>query len=705
MKNFKRIMAILISGVLAFSCLFVGAAVSAESELTTPNFRITPVSSAVKPGDTVRVDFVVNNNSGFWGAALSCKLDNGLSLVKSGSVDTDTKEDLLKYDAGKSFNSYITVSPFKADNTVTVVYSNSRIGYNCFSNGNIVSVYVKVDENANAGNYNIKFTNKQVLSPGPKIVTDQFEYVDAKITVDNNAVAEPVLDTPVAKLSADENNNVKVTWSKVENAQSYDIYKTDNLYQPYKKIATVDKNSLYYNDTDTPQYIDYSYMVRANYNDKFTYSKEVSITLKPNLKITSNGAYPVLTWATGVNASYYEVYRYEATAGKFIKLASNITTNTYTDTTALGCLEYKYYVKGIINNYSYKTSPTVKVASRGIHTFDESKTEVVLPTCEMQGYSKKYCTVCGKTVSTDYVDAKGHTPIESTKQVINPTCVDPGYTEYECSVCHQTFATDYVEPLGDSAHVPDESTKQVVEPTCTDEGYTSYTCSLCNTVYKTDIKAAKGHTVVLQNAKEPTCTEKGYTGDEYCTVCKQVVKQGEEIALKAHTVVLQNAKEATCTEKGYTGDEYCTVCKQVVKQGEEIAPNGHTLVVQNAKKATYFAKGFTGDKVCSVCGEKVESGKAIKKLKLKKPKITVKTGKKLFKVKYTKVKGATGFQLRYRIKGKWIVKKFKTKKTVTKTIKKLKSGKKYSVQIRAFVKKGKKTAYSAWTKNKKVKIK
>ena len=112
----------------------------------------------------------------------------------------------------------------------------------------------------------------------------------------------------------------------------------------------------------------------------------------------------------GRNWREIEKADYEATAGKFIKLASNITTNTYTDTTALGCLEYKYYVKGIINNYSYKTSPTVKVASRGIHTFDESKTEVVLPTCEMQGYSKKYCTVCGKTVSTDYVDAKGHTP-------------------------------------------------------------------------------------------------------------------------------------------------------------------------------------------------------------------------------------------------------------------------------------------------------
>ena len=45
-------------------------------------------------------------------------------------------------------------------------------------------------------------------------------------------------------------------------------------------------------------------------------------------------------------------------------------------------------------------------------------------------------------------------------------------------------------------------------------------------------------------------------------------------------------------------------------------------------------------------------------------------------------------------------KKFNTKKAKTIYLKKLKAGKKYYVQTRAFVKSGKKIAYSKWSKQK-----
>ncbi|MGN0173466.1 MAG: hypothetical protein ACI39F_03405, partial [Acutalibacteraceae bacterium] len=89
------------------------------------------------------------------------------------------------------------------------------------------------------------------------------------------------------------------------------------------------------------------------------------------------------------------------------------------------------------------------------------------------------------------------------------------------------------------------------------------------------------------------------------------------------------------------------------------------------------------------------------KLSVKAPKLT--SGKKLFKVKYTKIKDAVGFQVRYKTgKGKWKVKTFNTAKSATKVIKGLKKGK-YKVQIRTFTK-GKKV-YSNWTKAKTVKVK
>ena len=83
----------------------------------------------------------------------------------------------------------------------------------------------------------------------------------------------------------------------------------------------------------------------------------------------------------------------------------------------------------------------------------------------------------------------------------------------------------------------------------------------------------------------------------------------------------------------------------------------------------------------------------------------VEKGKKMFKVKYTKIEGATGFQVQFkRGKSKWITKTFKTQKSATKAIKKLKKGK-YSVQARAFAQQNGVKIYSAWSSIKKVKVK
>lgn len=121
-----------------------------------------------------------------------------------------------------------------------------------------------------------------------------------------------------------------------------------------------------------------------------------------------------------------------------------------------------------------------------------------------------------------------------------------------------------------------------------------------------------------------------------------------------------------------------------------------STTVKNKKTASYFAKGYTGDKVCKSCGTVLSKGKSIAQKVLKKPIISVTSPKKKsFKVKYTKVSGATGFELRYKIKKKTYKKSYSTKNTVTKVIKKLKAGK-YTVKVRAYVKSGKNKAYSAW---------
>lgn len=138
----------------------------------------------------------------------------------------------------------------------------------------------------------------------------------------------------------------------------------------------------------------------------------------------------------------------------------------------------------------------------------------------------------------------------------------------------------------------------------------------------------------------------------------------------------------------------------------------HTIVTDKAVAATDTKTGLTEGKHCSACGAVLVEQKTvpmipittkpiIKQEQIKTPKVTFKATKKKLTIKYKTVKKAVGFQLRYKLKGKWIVKNFATKKSATKSLK-LKKGK-YKVQIRSYSA-GKKL-FSDWTKVKTVKIK
>ncbi len=215
----------------------------------------------------------------------------------------------------------------------------------------------------------------------------------------------------------------------------------------------------------------------------------------------------------------------------------------------------------------------------------------------------------------------------------------------------------------------------------------------------------KAHNIVEDPAVAATCNSMGKTAGSHCADCGKVIVEQNWIAVNpnAHDWDSGVTTPATCKAKGkivYT----CANCGKTEEVELPIDPNAHVLST-TSKAATYFAAGYKNRKVCKLCGKVVSAGTKIAKKVLAKPtKSTVKAGKGQFTVKYKKVKNATGFQVRYRIKGKWIVKTFNTKKNASKVIKKLAKGK-YTVQIRAMVKKGSKKAYSKWAKAKKVTVK
>ena len=190
-----------------------------------------------------------------------------------------------------------------------------------------------------------------------------------------------------------------------------------------------------------------------------------------------------------------------------------------------------------------------------------------------------------------------------TDTVIPPTCTERGCTVHLCA-CGDKREDSYTPPLGHSYKGgicvrcgildPNKDTPHkhdfipiVTKPTCLTEGFTTYTCS-CGECYTKDYVSAVGHKTQLQNAKAAGCLTGGYTGDEVCTVCGKVFKQGSVIFALGHDPQPARVKAPTCTESGYTGDLICMRCGDMTQIGKTVAAAGH--------------KFFGG--VCSVCGAK-----------------------------------------------------------------------------------------------------
>lgn len=261
----------------------------------------------------------------------------------------------------------------------------------------------------------------------------------------------------------------------------------------------------------------------------------------------------------------------------------------------------------------------------------------------------------------------------------------------------------------------------------------------------TFVAMCQTHTENIKNAKDATCTENGYTGEKVCSVCGAVTEYGHTTAALHHDYQLMNQKDATCTESGYSGDSICSRCNDVESEGTvidkldhkweteyridkeptcmekgsksihcancsatkdwvEIDATGHkyTHVIQ---KAQIGKAGREYDK-CTTCGSQ-KNEKTIKALTPQKTTLKkLKAGKKTFTVSWTK-KAYSGYQIRYSLKSSMksaTYKNVSASKTSLK-VKKLKTRKKYYVQIRTYKTVDGKKCYSTWSSAKKVKTK
>lgn len=155
-------------------------------------------------------------------------------------------------------------------------------------------------------------------------------------------------------------------------------------------------------------------------------------------------------------------------------------------------------------------------------------------------------------------------------------------------------------------------------------------------------------------------------------------------------------------------DGYHDVDDLELESGESSGSNENTN--HSTSKPTETTKAINGN--INEKGDAKSNGESTGAALTKKPaKVKVisatRKNKKSLKAKITlkKIKGVSGYQVKYSYHKK--LKKYLTKncKKNKFTLKKLKAGKKYYIKARAYVKNGNKKVYGSWSKKKLIKIK
>lgn len=346
----------------------------------------------------------------------------------------------------------------------------------------------------------------------------------------------------------------------------------------------------------------------------------------------------------------------------------------------------KYKASVTVDGKEYTSEHTV-IDGECSHVADEKVIKEA--TCSEEGVVQKTCENCGY-VWSERIPVKEHT-YETYSESVD-TCSEKYDMEtVKCSVCG-TVKSRTMKMYYTSHDYEFKEHKTL--PTCTGEGEDVYGCKKCG-AEKTESVAALGHgETELRNVRQATCIEDGYTGDMCCKVCGEVVVKGSVIK-GVHNLKPEKIEEKDVVENGRkyhvtVWRDHCEICGECFEPYEN---KEYVCDVETGTAPTTAVRPTTAkkpEKTTCVGKGSIKSAKNVKRCKIK--------------LKLNKVAGAKGYQIRYATNKKFKKAVIRNSK-LSYTIKKLKKGKTYYVEARAYVKSGKNKVYGKWSKAKKVKIK
>ncbi|MBE6747976.1 MAG: hypothetical protein E7557_01970 [Ruminococcaceae bacterium] len=155
---------------------------------------------------------------------------------------------------------------------------------------------------------------------------------------------------------ANASNGIKVTWSKVNGAKGYTIYRSqlnNGKWSSWKVMGTAASTKSLWIDKSAKEAVNYKYTVRAiNGNVKSTYKETAGLVrlINPTVKVANDTTGVKVTWTKASGATGYAVYRSELVNGKWSSwksLGKVGNVNSYIDATATSGFTYKYTVKSV----------------------------------------------------------------------------------------------------------------------------------------------------------------------------------------------------------------------------------------------------------------------------------------------------------------------------------------------------------------------
>lgn len=172
------------------------------------------------------------------------------------------------------------------------------------------------------------------------------------------------------KVSSTTSSSIKLSWSKVSNADGYRIYRATSKNGSYSKIKDITKNStLTYTDSKLSSNKKYYYKIKSfktvkGYKYYSYYSDVINSETKlaiPSIKLSTPKSKSIkISWSKISGANNYEIHRSTKKDGPYSVIT---TTNklSYTDTDLIKGKKYYYKVKAYktVNNkkiYSYFSS-------------------------------------------------------------------------------------------------------------------------------------------------------------------------------------------------------------------------------------------------------------------------------------------------------------------------------------------------------------